>query len=834
MQRRLVVPTFVFLLLTTSARFVASQNPSTASDVSSGIRTVTLATPLGEIKVILPDDIRSGDTISGTVTAEAKGKDEKEKHKNATELDRLVVQFVTQRWPVSGGVIQRLVIPVTLVRAPEIILLDEKGKKIDSATLPVAPAQNINTTPNFIVPELGQSGRPFVITGLFDGDSSNTNINIGGDGAKVIAESPRSAILEIPRTVLGANNIVVNDNGNSTTGSFRALKIDLTAPKTSLIRGESTELHVEVQGLQGITQPVQVHVQNQTPSNINLAGGNTQNIVIQPQQVTSGGTFNWNTTVTGTGTGGFNITGTILTGPNPPTSSPSPTTAASSNSTQAVPAASPQVIPVGASSAELKQRCDELREQLKAAKGPCEQKEKDCAELERKLDLARAAADKTQADYDKKKVEFEVAAQSLLDEIRQAAKKRPLDWEFSLTKPDGADGNKWASVTVEGVVIWFAYPKRKDNTREKMDEESAKSNGKIISALISDALRRKLKAVNQALVDADKKNKEAIAARLAAKQALDKCVGEKDALCPKVKDLEAELAKCEKEAATQAEAERKAREKEDADKRAATEAKRVADDAERKKKADEARTRAEAERQAEETRRIAKARADKQKVCTRCLKMFVEQAIAQANLTAEQKSQIDQFLNSLDDLNGKLQNIQSAADLIPQLSQLSDLLGKLNAGADVINRVNTAINQIKQLATGGNGPEQLGAAIQLAAGALDAAAQAIPLLGPLASYFKVLADAVTASIAAFYAFRDMEGMRNGMGRIDDWSKSCQVAVLYASYDGDLDKVYNNILGKDTGTIRETPEMRERLKQYLMVKIKECCLKMLKTQCPVLK
>jgi hypothetical protein len=53
--------------------------------------------------------------------------------------------------------------------------------------------------------------------------------------------------------------------------------------------------------------------------------------------------------------------------------------------------------------------------------------------------------------------------------------------------------------------------------------------------------------------------------------------------------------------------------------------------------------------------------------------------------------------------------------------------------------------------------------IQLAAGALDAAAP-IPRLGPLASYFKVLADAVTA-IAAANALRDMEGMRFGTSAI---------------------------------------------------------------------
>jgi hypothetical protein len=272
----------------------------------------------------------AGDTISGTVIAEPAGKDEKEKQKNADELNGYVIEVNSKHWPVSGGVIQKLIIPPTLARPPEIILLDPKGNKVSSALLPMTPAANTTTTPSFVTPQVGQSGKPISITGPFDGDSSNTKVQVGGVPAKVIAESPRNVIIEIPGTVVGPTKIAVNENGQQTTGNFRALKIDLTAPKTSLLRGESTELHVEVQGLQGITQPVPVQLQNQTPSNINLTGGNIQNIVIQPSQVPISGTFNWSTNITGVSSGGFTITGTLPSsingnrGDSKPATSPTP------------------------------------------------------------------------------------------------------------------------------------------------------------------------------------------------------------------------------------------------------------------------------------------------------------------------------------------------------------------------------------------------------------------------------------------------------------------------------------------------------------------------------
>jgi hypothetical protein len=353
MQRRLVVLTFAFLLLTTAARFVASQNPTTASDVSSGIRTVTLATPRGDIKINLPGEVSAGDTISGTVVAEPKGKDDKEKKSNLDRLEGYVVEVANRRAKVSSGKIENIQIPDSAQTA-QVILTDGQGKELARALIALGSLAALGANPNFSFPELGQSGRPYPISGPFDGNSSNTKINIDGTDAKMIAESPRGAVVDIPKTVVGPNNIVVNDNGKTSTGNFRAVKIDLTAPKTSLMRGESTELHVEVQGLQGITQPVQVQVQNQTPSNINLTGGNTQNIVIQPSQVTTGGTFNWNGTVTGTGTGGFNITGTIPTSvattpsPSPVTSKPTPTPTPSpvpSLPPSSIPAVSPALSP---------------------------------------------------------------------------------------------------------------------------------------------------------------------------------------------------------------------------------------------------------------------------------------------------------------------------------------------------------------------------------------------------------------------------------------------------------------------------------------------------------
>jgi hypothetical protein len=159
-------------------------------------------------------------------------------------------------------------------------------------------------------------------------------VRIGNSDAKLLAESPRKVVIESPRDVVGPTTIEVKENNTSTTGQFRNLKIDLTAPKTSLLKGESTELHVQVTGLEGLTQPVNVQLQNQSPSTVQLSGGNTQTQTVRPQDVQTGGVYTWNGNLIGVQRGSFFIVATVPSGtyfqegplgPNDPIPIPDPT-----------------------------------------------------------------------------------------------------------------------------------------------------------------------------------------------------------------------------------------------------------------------------------------------------------------------------------------------------------------------------------------------------------------------------------------------------------------------------------------------------------------------------
>ena len=173
-------------------------------------------------------------------------------------------------------------------------------------------------TPTFVIPQLGQTGRPIVITGPFDGNASNTTINGSGlprsaqdsSGLQVIAESPRKAVFIAPTDITGPIDLHVTEGKTQTTGTYRNVGVNLSAPKTSLLKGESTTLTIQVSGLQGIAQPVPLHLVK--GGVVSMQGGDVQTMSIKLAEVQSNGTFTTTRAITGVQAGVWSATATVV------------------------------------------------------------------------------------------------------------------------------------------------------------------------------------------------------------------------------------------------------------------------------------------------------------------------------------------------------------------------------------------------------------------------------------------------------------------------------------------------------------------------------------------
>ncbi|MFN0141107.1 MAG: hypothetical protein ACKVQW_13595 [Pyrinomonadaceae bacterium] len=364
---RVIVAATPFVLVLCLLAFLSGGKVSTtagaqtqpSSTKKDGLQVVTFDTPQERVTIKLPDDIRTGDMISGTLVVEPKGATSDERAKNLSAVKSRVVRLLLTRArkpdeaprtaqavtvPLSGGdtsTVQTLrgqgnsMRLEFLVTAPaDFALAPEIAKMVDAelgrAEIPIntnptpAPTPDPKLTPKFDIPPLGQTGRPVVITGPFDGKSSNTDVKLTtptvfkktstyeeGIDLPIIAESPRKSIIEFPQEITGPHRITVTDGRTQTSGPYRNVGVNLTAPKTNLIKGEKTTLTIQVSGLEGIRTPVPLTLTSRGV--ITMQGGAYQELTIQPSEVRADGTYSTTREITGVEAGAWGATATVVT-----------------------------------------------------------------------------------------------------------------------------------------------------------------------------------------------------------------------------------------------------------------------------------------------------------------------------------------------------------------------------------------------------------------------------------------------------------------------------------------------------------------------------------------
>src|SRR5437870_2460880 len=305
---RFLVLVVAMVVVISAAREAFGQVETTTAD---GLATETLKTGQGTSQINLPDEMLG--PVSGSVRAFPAGQTAEEKARNLDVLNTYAIRIQDKDTRVAAGVFRRVFSGSE--RAVNLILVDRAGKELARDVVPVQPLTAVSCldvmTPKITVPKLAQAGRPLQIQGpaLFDGDSISTTVKIDSRNAEVLAENSRETIVECPTGTTGPVNLQIKKNQTEFQQELRVVDVSLTAPKLDLRSGEQTTLTTQVKGLTGLQEELSLHLQNQSPSVIQLTGGDSQNISIQPNEV-QGDVYTCTRTVTGKRPGGFNLTAT--------------------------------------------------------------------------------------------------------------------------------------------------------------------------------------------------------------------------------------------------------------------------------------------------------------------------------------------------------------------------------------------------------------------------------------------------------------------------------------------------------------------------------------------
>ena len=184
----------------------------------SSITTVTFKTGDGQIRVLLPADIRPGDTFVGSTNLEPNGRNDTDRDLNRSLLAGYTISLSGASLPVKDAT-QRWTLPADL-KADSVVmtLLDDAGHEAAHVVLPLRAQSStgadsgiaaLSAAGHILLPSRGTVRRPLVFAQGIPGGIDDVHVLIGDREARLLAASPRCYIVESPGDVTGKTTLKV-------------------------------------------------------------------------------------------------------------------------------------------------------------------------------------------------------------------------------------------------------------------------------------------------------------------------------------------------------------------------------------------------------------------------------------------------------------------------------------------------------------------------------------------------------------------------------------------------------------------------------------------------
>lgn len=324
----------LFLLVPASitwAQFTKTLNGTVRYE--SGISRSTFTTPNGNVIVDLPQSL-SGTVISGTVTTEPTGKNEKEKKRNLKELLKMTVtlgdqanslleipflfdwkpnQVQGQRTPLRiFGPLKEKIGEVELspvIITPNIVNPQEPGQlSVPSNVMVKGDLLNVYTDKQFT------PGEKFVVK-----DASGQEFVL-----KPKCMSAQQAVIELPNNIVPGELTVSEELWNQPIQQYNLSKtklnlidLNISSPNTNLKPGQKSVvladvvwINPDIEDLLNLPLPnFCIDLRNLNPNSVTMEGGNFQRVQVEPDPKT--GKAQIRRAITGKTVGAFSVSATL-------------------------------------------------------------------------------------------------------------------------------------------------------------------------------------------------------------------------------------------------------------------------------------------------------------------------------------------------------------------------------------------------------------------------------------------------------------------------------------------------------------------------------------------
>lgn len=278
----------------------------------SGLQVYTMKTVSGTVTVNLPDKIYPGETVSGTVISEPSESRAEDREKPGKAIVAAqILSIFGNRFNTEGQALQ-FTVPSDPDREGAFMKLEDEEGMVGQTSFYVMEGKRPGPiSGNPVFPEYLRSGEYQNIPGSFDGRHAGTTVMLGETEIPVVAESPGEIVTLIPGNLSGVRKLTITENGESFSRAINILDLKMAVDASTLRKGEKAAIHLDLEGLKGVERPVAVWIDNLTPMNISMEGGNHQIWTIVPEEAGQSGLSHKDITISAVSSGAFTVSAKI-------------------------------------------------------------------------------------------------------------------------------------------------------------------------------------------------------------------------------------------------------------------------------------------------------------------------------------------------------------------------------------------------------------------------------------------------------------------------------------------------------------------------------------------
>jgi hypothetical protein len=170
----------------------------------------------------------------------------------ASPLERVAVDMGDGRKQPASGPITWIPSAGQSTSTLTVLLRETPGAPLATATIPIAEKTPATLAQEITMPPIAVAGGVQVIHGDCSGNSSTMSVSVDNTPATIVAAKPGTVFWRVPKTIAAGPHAVVFVPGAGKTPvtlPMFVLGLVMSADRTNLLRGQSTQMHVTITGL---------------------------------------------------------------------------------------------------------------------------------------------------------------------------------------------------------------------------------------------------------------------------------------------------------------------------------------------------------------------------------------------------------------------------------------------------------------------------------------------------------------------------------------------------------------------------------------------------------